>query len=255
MRLSRSKVIGMIKRSIGACLLLFVCLSMMEITLTQAQVTVGVSEGDVFEYNFYSTWHSDFMDTPPAELVELNQTEWVRVTVTEVSGSQIKTIVTTHHRNGTEENADGFCDIETGETTVSPPFISANLNTFDPINPSATIPYYVNETLVGDYANSQRETNLLRFEQTDVLTDVGATKSITEYYFDKDTGALVEYSMAFSYTGLTSITRSKLISSNVWVIPEFPSWIILPLFSIVALSVIALKRKASKLACRGSRPQ
>jgi hypothetical protein len=62
---------------------------------------VGVKQGDVFEYDMSSSFSSTLTSTLPAELVELNQTEWIRVTVTGVSGSQISTQVTTHYRNGT----------------------------------------------------------------------------------------------------------------------------------------------------------
>jgi len=150
--------------------------------------------------------------------------------------------------SGTEAEVDGFSDIDTGETTPSevPPFISANLDSFDAINPSAPDPYYVNVTLVRDYTNSQRETNLLRFEETSVSSEVGEYTRNSDYYFDKNTGVLVEYLFEFSYTGLLSMRYVKLVSSNVWVVPEFPVWIILPLFMIVALSAIAIKRKAFK---------
>ena len=247
----------MIKLAFRTCLLLFLCFTMMGIKLVQAQVTVGVSPGDMFEYNMYSVWSSDFSNTPPAELVELNRTEWVRVTVTEISGSKINVHVTTHYRNGTEAEVDGFSDIDTGETTPSevPPFISANLDSFDAINPSAPDPYYVNATLVRDYANSQRETNLLRFEETSVSSEVGEYTRNSDYYFDKNTGVLVEYLFEFSYTGLSSMRYVKLVSSNVWVIPEFPVWIILPLFMIVALSAIAIKRKVFKPTYHNSRCQ
>ncbi len=235
------------KLAFPACLLIFLCFTMIGVTLVQAQVTVGVSKGDEFEYTTYANFNSDFFDTPPSDLVELNQTQWQKVTVTDVSGSKISVQVITHFRNGTEDVADGFCDVDTGETTVAQvAFIGANLNSYDTINPSASEPYYVNATLVRDYAGGQRETNLLEFDVTDETEQVGTYTRITQYYFDKATGVLVEFLYDFYYTGLKSTVHFDLASSNVWVIPEFPAWIVLPLFVAVALAALALKRKAFK---------
>jgi hypothetical protein len=220
---------------------------MIGVTMVQAQATVGVKKGDEFEYKTYSTFHSTLFDAPSPDLVELNQTQWQRVTVTDVSGSKISVQVLTHYKNGTEDVMDGFCDVYTGETTVAQvAFIGADLNSYDTINPSASEPYYVNATLFRDYKDGQRETNLLEFDVTGENEQVGTYSRITQYYFDKTTGVLVEFFYSFYYTGLETTIYFYIVSSNVWVIPEFPAWIILPLFVTVALSALAIKRKAFK---------
>jgi hypothetical protein len=229
--------------AIRGFLLFLLCAPIMGITIAQAQTVVGVKQGDVFEYDMRSFWTCTFMDTPPADLMELNQTEWLRVTVTEVSGSQIKMQLTTRYRNGTEVNSDEFCDIETGDASGGPPFIGANLGENDLIYPSASEPWFVHYTITRDYVNSQRETNYLKLEDIGNTSEVGEFSRIYEYYFDKSTGALVEYSYDFSYTGLTTIVRSKLIASNVWAIPEFPSLIILPVFMMITLFAVAIKKR------------
>jgi len=236
----------MSKLAFPACLFIFLCFTMIGVTLIQAQATVGVSKGDEFEYKMYAVFNSDFLDTPPSDLVELNQTQWLRVTVTDVSGSKISAHVITHFRNGTEEEVDGFCDVDTGEVSQDgiPPFIGADLNSFDEVNPSASEPYYINATIVRDYPDGQRETNLLSFVQTEENEQVGTYTRTTTYYFDKAKGVPVEFLYDFYYTGLRSTVHYNLVSSNVWVIPEFPVWIILPLFIAVALSALTIKRKA-----------
>jgi hypothetical protein len=229
------------------CLLILLSFTMIGVTMVQAQATVGVKKGDEFEYTTYSNFHSDFLDTPPSDLVELNQTQWERVTVTDVSGSKISVQVLKHFRNGTEDVQNGFCDVDTGETTVAQvAFIGANLNIYDAINPSASEPYYVNATLFRDYAGGQRETNLLEFDVTDENEQVGTYTRITRYYFDKATGVLVEFFYDFYYTGLETIVRFDLVSSSLWVVPEFPAWIVLPLFVTGALAALAFKRNAFK---------
>ncbi|KON32421.1 hypothetical protein AC478_00275 [miscellaneous Crenarchaeota group-1 archaeon SG8-32-3] len=199
-------------------LLIFLCLTVASIMIVNAETSVvGVSQGDIFEYDIVAEWNSAFTDETPAELIELNQTEWIRITVTEVSGTVITTDVTTHYRNGTETNSDSACDIDTGDLSgEGPPFIGANLGRNDLVNPVASEPWYINETVTRNYKDGPRETNHLRLEDTEVSETVGEFTQIFDYYFDKSTGALVEYTSDFFYSGLRSVTRSKLISSNVW---------------------------------------
>ncbi len=181
---------------------------------------VGVSEGNTFEYDMVV--YLTAFDSPPADLLERNQTKSITVTVLDVSGSNISMRLTTQFQNGSEITADGWCDIETGQTTGLP-FIGANLQRNDAINPSADEPWYVNETVTRNYKDGPRDTNHLKLEYTGTTEDVGEVKSVLEYYFDKSTGAVVEYTTQVSYIGFSSIIQSKLISSNVWSVSGEPS--------------------------------
>ncbi len=240
--------IDMNKLAFSTCSLVFMFLLLAVMAIVQAQATVGVSKGDEFEYTMYSLWNSNFLDTPPSDMVELNRTQWVKVAVTEVSGSKISLNVTTHFRNGTEQVKDGYCDVDTGERSDDeiPPFIGANINTYGEVNPSADNPFYINATIIMDYEDGQRETNLLSFVETEENEQVGTYTRIAEYYFDKATGVPVKYRYDFYYTGLRNVIYYDLVSSNVWVIPEFQAWIILPFFVLVALLTIVLKRNSFK---------
>jgi hypothetical protein len=67
-------------------------------------------------------------------------------------------------------------------------------------------------------------------------------------YWDRPTGMCVEESYEMrNQTGeyLTTWSMSfRIADSNVWIIPEFPSFLILPLFMIAtSLAVIVHKRK------------
>jgi hypothetical protein len=235
------------KLTFPACLLIFLCLTMIGVTLVKAQATVGVSKGDEFKYITYVNFNSDFLEAPPADAVETNQTQWVTVNVTDVSGSKISVHKVTQFKNGTQLIEDGFCDVDTGETNVAQVvFIGANLNIYDTINPSAAEPYYVNATIFRDYSGGQRETNLLEFDETGESDQVGTYTRMTQFYFDKTTGVLVELLYDFQYSGLRNTLHFILVSSNAWAIPEFPAWIILPLFVIVALAAFAIKKKTFK---------
>jgi hypothetical protein len=233
----------MMKLAIEVSLLFLLCFATMGVALVHGITVAGVSQGNVFEYDMVSHYDSIYTDTAPAELVELNQTQWIRVTVTGVSGVQISTRTVTHYKNGTETNSDGSCDLETGENSGGPPFIGANLGKGSLINPSASERWYVNETAVRTYRDGTRETNHLLLQSVQNFSDVGEVYLTYDYYFDKTTGALVEYTSEVYYSGVTSTTTSKIISSNVWVIPEFPSLIILSLFMMMTLFVAGAAKK------------
>jgi hypothetical protein len=71
-----------------------------------------------------------------------------------------------------------------------------------------------------------------------------------DYYFDKQTGMLVELRDTTTYSNpIKTITKFwKIKDSNVWVVPEFPSVLILPLFMIATLlAVIAYKKKRTSI--------
>jgi hypothetical protein len=200
-----------------ASLLILLCFIMTGTVLVNVRATVsGVSQGNVFEYNMISYWNSP-TEATPAEVLEVNQTKTITITVTEVSGSNITTKITTSYLNGTKTTVDGFCNIDTGEC-VGLPFIGANLNKSDLVDPSAPEPWYVNETLTRTYQNESRETNYLKIEDNGSYEGVGEVTRTYEYYFDRSTGVLVEYTMEVSYGNTTSTTESKLLSSNVWTV-------------------------------------
>ena len=200
-----------------ASLLILLCFIMTSTVLINVRATVsGVSQGNVFEYNMIAHWNSS-TETVPAEVLEVNQTKTITITVTEVSGSNVSTKITTSYLNGTKATADGFCNIDTGEC-VGLPFIGANLNKNDLVDPSAPEPWYVNETVTRTYQNDSRETNYLKIEDNGSYEDVGEVTRTYEYYFDRSTGVLVEYTMEVSYGDTTSSTESKLLSSNVWTV-------------------------------------
>lgn len=179
----------------------------------QAQV-IGVAKDNFFEYNMVAHWNS-ISTSAPAELLELNQTAVVRVTVNSVSGSVISTKVSTHFVNGTDATVDGSCNIDTGEC-IGLPFIAANLGKNDLVNPSASEAWYINETISRAYKDGPRETNHLKLQYNDTIQDLGQLIRVYDYYFDKSTGVLVEYTTETSYSDITGVTQSNLLASNVW---------------------------------------
>jgi len=69
-------------------------------------------------------------------------------------------------------------------------------------------------------------------------------------YWDKATGVLVEFSwLQFNESGGYTTEESlfyQLVDTNLWVVPEFPSFLLLPLFmTATLLAIIVYRRKHS----------
>ncbi|MCW3995556.1 MAG: hypothetical protein NWE98_05345 [Candidatus Bathyarchaeota archaeon] len=178
---------------------------------------VGVSQGDVFQYDrlAHLTLLVPTSDPTPPSLLEVNQTKLISVTVVNVTGTTIFTDVRTTYKNGTETHGTGFCDIDTGECN-SLPFIGANLKKGDAVNPLLTDPWHINDTVSRTYKSGTRETNYLKIQSTENIQDLGDVTLTYEYYFDKATGVLVDYRTEVANSQLISVTESKLVASNLW---------------------------------------
>jgi hypothetical protein len=208
----------------------------------------GVYQGNVFTYDVTASWSSnDPNAVVPADLLDINKTEYYQVTITAVSGSEITTQSVWHFTNGTETTSSGTINVETGATTDEGFWLIAagNLGVNDRLQTSGPNYFYVNTTVMRDYVGGARETNQLTFTLpgSDVAGDF---IEYVDYYFDKQTGMLVQLNDAKVYSNpTTTITRFwKIKDSNVWVVPEFPSALIMPLLmAITMLALIVYKKK------------
>jgi len=237
------------KLSIATFLLVLLCLTMVGRAWAQIRVP-GVVQGNTFTYDVTAFWSSDDPSaTIPAYLLEMNNTEYYRVTITAVaitgvSGAEITTQNVWHFKNGTETSTTGTINLETGISTGGFwAIVAGNLGVNDLLHPSGQNKITVNETVMRDYAGVERETNhlMLMF----LRSDDGNSVEHVDYYFDKQTGMLVQLNDVTSYTNprKTVTIFWKIKDSNVWVVPEFPSVLILPLFMIATLlAVIAYKK-------------
>jgi len=231
-------------------------LSAMVVTSVTAQVrTVGVSEGDWFKYEDISvSWSSNDPNmTIPDHIKEFNDTEWMLFSVTDVSGTNITFQMVAYYKDGSNETEVAYLDIDTGLSDyASFMAISANLNANDPIYSSG---YYsawkINETIVMTYPDEVRNTN-----HVNITAEDSGWQNETEFYhctslilyWDRSSGIIVEaseeqinqkgdYQTSYSYS-------LRITESNVWIIPEFPSFLVLPLFMMATLlAVTVYKRK------------
>jgi len=217
--------------------------------------TVGISVGNTFTYSVTVSWSSnDPSATPPSGLVELNKTQWLKVAVVAISGTNITGQLTSQYKNGTEMTSGGWIDVDTGASVnLTTWFVSANLGrgdlmyTLSPYNTTA-----INETISRAYSSGVRDTNHVDLTSTST-SSLGNLSVATNLYWDKSTGAVVEFSTGESnQTGTYTITwleGLQISDSSVWTVPEFPLWTT-PLIIFSALAVIITIKKQCRKPLR-----
>lgn len=223
--------------------------------------TVGVNPGDWIKFGDITvTWSSNDPNASKVwygmDLEMYNQTEWVTVEITQVSGTNVTIQSVQHFKNGTEETSGGWIDVDTGDgVNATSMLISANLNENDAMYTSGDYStWFINETITRTYPDGVRETNHINMTYAynytippDIEVDYFYSMN---FYWDRATGILVEDTFEIrNQTGAYLTTWSMdftITESNVWVIPEFPSFLILSLFMIATLlTVIVYRRKHS----------
>jgi hypothetical protein len=214
-------------------LLLFVIIILAIIIFTNlgmqpAQAAVpGVAKGDVFTYDVMGIVNSKSSDAEvPSQFLDLNNTEWYKVTVADVSGPEVSIDTTQHFKNGTEVTGTGTVNVETGINSPVNGFwtiFASNLRENDRIRPNGPERSTVNMTIPTDYgAGGIRETNTLSIITSYVDQD-NADKTYTEYgntYFDQQTGMLVKLRYISVYTDpqVTLQLLWELKETNRWAI-------------------------------------
>jgi hypothetical protein len=238
------------KLSIVTILLVLLCFTIVGRAWAQTRVP-GVVQGNVFTYDVTSFWSSsDQSATIPENLLDINKTEFYRVTITEVSGAEITTQNTWHFTNGTETSTIGTVNVEAGGSSGGFwAIVAANLRANDLVHPYGQDAITVNETIIRAYPGGERETNHFTVNYQGDDETYGYYTEEGDCYFDRKTGMLVElYDKAsFVSANIESAVLWKIKDSNVWVVPEFPSVLILPLFMIATLlaAIVYKKKRAS----------
>jgi hypothetical protein len=233
----------MIKKLTIVFLLALLCSAMIGKTLAQTTVP-GVSTGNFFNYDFTAFWSSsDANAVVPPDLVDLNKT-WIGITVTDVSDSVVSMSITGHYENGTENTSEAWVNIDTGEDSGAYGFVVAsNLGANSVVYPSGNYSFSIKETVMRTYSGGERETN----HYSANLTGVGEfSYSFDDLYLDKKTGVMVEWyteRVAVSSPNEKTAIHWKIKESNVWVVPEFPSLLILPFFMITTLLAVLIYRR------------
>jgi hypothetical protein len=218
------------------------------VAVATAQIrTVGVSVNNTWRYGTSAEWSStDPIATPPSYVIQYNETEWMEVVINGISDLNVTAEVTAHFKNGTEDSTVGWIDIDTGNNiNMTWMVISANLGVNASIYTVSYNNWFINETVQRTYPNGNRDTNHFNTTSSSEFQYLSSN-----LLWDKETGILVELStqnifQTLNYTTSWSIAL-QIISSNIWVIPEFPTWVptlLLLIALISATTIVSTQRR------------
>jgi hypothetical protein len=195
--------------------------------------TVGVANGDVFRYGYTGYFNSnDPNAVPPASFSSINQTDYFMINVTGVSGDSVNFETMLQGLNGSSSLGVCSMNVGTGMASISgyggPSdarnfyFMARNMGMMERMFPSSVVSPTINDTFSMPYIGGSRLTNHL-------VTSTTANGMLvnSDFYFDQATGMMVQWRQETIQTSGTFQTNStqmmKITSSNVWVIPEFPT--------------------------------
>jgi hypothetical protein len=236
----------MVKRIVPLTSVSVFLLIAMVVTLVAAQPrNVGVNVGDWFKYgDVTGSWSSNDPNAtiPP---FAFNETEWMRLSVQGIVGTNVTGQMTVHYVNGTEESNEGWIDIDTGEAKDGLFWIIAeNLEPGHSIYTSANYSTWtINETIVRTYPDGVRNTNHLNSTmEINMSVPIEIYQYISmNFYWDKTSGVLVEWAQEYQSQIGENLTNwsftIRMSESKVWVVPEFSTWTIL-LFTLIVLTVV-----------------
>jgi hypothetical protein len=214
---------------------------------TYAQnTTPGVSKGDTFDYTYTFYWETTNPTlTVPQAFVELNETQHFKITVADVSNSILTLDVTKYFKNATENTERGTADIV--NEVINVPFgfliLASNIGGTDKMYSSGGSAVFT-ETLQKTYPDGQRETNHRLYEAT------GEDRyQRMEAYYDKASGVAYEYIAENQQTANSYVTTTRetmtLTESSIWVVPEFPFYIV-PLIFAAGSAILLFTVKCVK---------
>ena len=196
-------------------------------TYTQIPAVSTLKVGDSFTYSV--TGISTFQG-PEAFVIpgfsQLNKTDYWKVTITAVSGSSVSYDSVLRYVNGTEiAGMANTVDLLSGQETAGMGFwviYASNLTVGDPIHPTGSDRFIVNQTETKTYADTIRERNLW-FEKYPLYDTNDLAHSKLDYgysglYFDKQTGVLETLNCTVSYSDPLHVETIiwKLVNTNVW---------------------------------------
>lgn len=191
--------------------------------LSSREWTPGVSSGDFFTYKMFGVYTSNRSNATIAiPQFEKNNTDWTRISISNVHGSVINQIYTLHQIDGsqtsfffkTDVNPDNQGDFKISDKGI--PICASNLGSGDRI-PTAEL--ILNNTSFKVYQSGVRQTNHAFWNLSDDWGDV---------YFDKSTGVLVELNRTHVFANaVTGMVVEKtdvihLIDTNRWKISNQP---------------------------------
>jgi hypothetical protein len=220
--------------------------------------TAGVANGDIFRYGYTCYFNSnDTAAAPPASFSAINQTNYLMINVTGVSGSLVNFNTMMVSSNGSSFLGAGSMNVGTGMASISGYggpnetnnfyFMARNVGIMGKMFPSTTGSPTINGTMMMPYAGGSRLTN----NYSTIAAQDGKIVT-TDFYFDQATGMMVEWRQQTIQTNGSFQNNStqlmKMTSSSVWVVPEFSATSIILIFIILMFvtgltAIVAVKSK------------
>jgi hypothetical protein len=202
----------------------------------------GVHKGEFYRYADISlSWN--FPNQPiPSFIANITKIWWSSITILNVYQETVMYESTVQFKNGsaTHENI-------TGSVNSNNPswIIAANLREGDILYNDSSRKAWINETSQWMYSGGQRNINHVQIASLGIADEIQYTIT-NNWYFDQSTGMTVQYSLQFvnttgSYAG-SGQYETKLVESNAWTIPEFPSYLMPPLLILLTLVTVIVYR-------------
>jgi hypothetical protein len=241
------------KKMLIVLLSVFLLSAMIVPSLSQLDMTVGVSVGDHFTFesviDAYTTTNASYVPSEfDSPFISLNQSDYVTYTVLDVVDKNITFQILTHWSNGTETTTEQEEAIDTSYNYWA---IGANMEAGDVIREASFMSgeRTINETTTMEWGDVTRDVNV-----HDTIWDWSSWFGVIShriYYWDKETGMLLKEVIITDYDGDNGVVHLEqtveIVDTNLWVIPEFPTGTaMLLVFIAITVSIDLYRRKTLK---------
>lgn len=243
----------------AVCILMILEILMLEgVSAQEESFKPGVSVGDSFAYRFYVSWEASEPLTAPANIVEINNTETVRMVVHEAFYAIVILNVTTHYKNGTVRQSQLYVNLLNGEGDGFGFIIAPNLS------PNRTA-YHMGFEKGKTFLIKNETVKKYPFGERKVLTATVETYGSDEYIkiqhemiFDKVTGIMLEWRTIQTpkYSPTAKVTLNWQIAEfkvkaqeNTQQNQENPNttlYLLIPAAAIAAITVAVVYKKKKK---------
>jgi hypothetical protein len=196
------------------------------LTLPEIVVDVGVKAGDTFTYKLSSQVQLNAANaTMDPGIDQYNQTDYYKITISAVTGTNVSMSSEWKFLNGTTVNFLQTVDIATGAKSDEYGFWAiypANLKIGSPLRPKGYDGQTVNNTDTTNYAGGSRSRCYWHIENafSDPSDQSGETMryDYVNIFFDRQTGMMTSYTNWQIYTkpSMTEAIFWTLTGSSVW---------------------------------------
>lgn len=192
---------------------------------TQGPLKVGVNVGDTFTYSLKGTSNIGLGATPPDNFDQYNQTDYYKISITDVNVSKVTMATEWKFLNGTTLNDQQTIDLSTGLKTDQNGFWAlypSNLKVNNLLRPDGFDQVKVNQTDSQTYATTIRTRDFFAMENEfyDVNDPTHNTLryDYTAVYFDQQTGMLETLTNYQEYNNpqMVLVITWKLVDTSVW---------------------------------------